>query len=209
MIKELRVILFRAFRMKSFYVILCILLAFSCITSFFIFFLTGDPLKIMSRISPQIEKQAGQIISEIASSVDESQSKQDAALSEAGFSPDEIERINMILDGGSVDSTYDDRAIESRILESDYTLIDSSQDQLAVEIDGEKYYYSADLLNDPTFGSVPAHEGEADTGEPAEPNESSESFTIVIDANNTDEELAYDYLNSLDDFLNPGQYIKR
>ena len=28
-------------------------------------------------------------------------------------------------------------------------------------------------------------------------------------SNNTGEELAYDYLNSLDDFLNPGQYIKR
>lgn len=28
-------------------------------------------------------------------------------------------------------------------------------------------------------------------------------------ANKTSEELAYDYLNSLDDFLNPGQYIKR
>ena len=28
-------------------------------------------------------------------------------------------------------------------------------------------------------------------------------------SNHTGEELAYDYLNSLDDFLNPGQYIKR
>ena len=28
-------------------------------------------------------------------------------------------------------------------------------------------------------------------------------------SNNTGEELTYDYLNSLDDFLNPGQYIKR
>ena len=28
-------------------------------------------------------------------------------------------------------------------------------------------------------------------------------------SNNTGEELARDYLNSLDDFLNPGQYIKR
>ena len=28
-------------------------------------------------------------------------------------------------------------------------------------------------------------------------------------SNNVGEELAFDYLNSLDDFLNPGQYLKR
>lgn len=180
MIKELKVNLFRAFRMKSFYIILGVLLAFTIICAFLIFFLTGDMLGIVSSISPQIGEQADKYIDHMVSEAEASMSIQNEVLSQAGFSPEEIQKINFIM---GVDlSAYksnsmiiEENEAESRILEGDYTIIYSDPEVIGFEIDGSEYYCFATDLTDPTFASEPTHEGGDEWYdsllEPPEPNE--------------------------------------
>jgi len=61
MIKEFKVNLFRAFRTKSFYVILGVFLALSLLSSFVIFFVSEDPFSFFSMLEEQLDQQYGPI----------------------------------------------------------------------------------------------------------------------------------------------------